>query len=74
MIDVSPLISLPAALIGFITVLLIARAGVEAYVYYSEKQKKSPQELGGVQASRQAQLSASKKVIQRYYNKYSRGA
>lgn len=66
MIDVSPLISLPAALIGFITVLLIARAIVEVYVYYSEK-KKSPQELGGVQAS-------DNKAIQRYYNKYSRGA
>lgn len=60
--NATPLISLPAFIIGFIAVLLIARAIVEALVYYSE-QKKRPQELGRVPAS------ASQKAIQRYYNR-----
>lgn len=64
MIDTAPLISLPAFIIGFIVLPLVG-AGIAEYIVF--KQNKSPQELGGVQAS-------DNKVIQRYYNTYRKGA
>lgn len=70
--SVTPMMSLSTFIVGIIAVLLAGRAIVELSELFEKR--KSPQELGGVQASRQAQLSASQKAIQRYYNTYRKGA
>ena len=70
MIDVEPVMSLSTFIIGFLALLLIARAGVEVYVYYSEKKKKSPSNRGNDRTSRRT----TNEAVRRYYNTYRKGA
>lgn len=65
--SIKPMMSLSTFMVGFIIVLLAGRAIVELADIYGKK--KSPSNRGNDRTSRQAQLSASQKVIQRYYNR-----
>lgn len=72
MINVEPLISLPAFMFGFLAVLLIGRAIAEVFAYYSEQNKRLPSR--GNDRAGLRRLSPSQKTIQRYYNTYRKGA
>lgn len=62
--NIEPLISLPAFVLGFLLISLVARVIVEVYLY---RQKKSLQS-GATLSRRQARTS--QQAIQRYYNRY----
>lgn len=69
MIDVEPLMSLSTFIIGFLAVLLIGRAIAEVFVYYSERQNKSPSNRGDRTSRR-----TTNEAVRRYYNTYRKGA
>lgn len=72
MVDITPLISLQAFIIGFIVVLLIGRAGVEAYEII-----KARQNCGKCSARTAHNPAGDKRInptLQRYYNTYRKGA
>lgn len=64
MLDVYPLISLQAFIIGFIVVLMSIALFADIYVSKQEKARRT----------RQRPASANKKAIQHYYNTYRKGA
>ena len=71
MIEVLPMMSLSAFLVGLLLFLLMGRAIVELYL---SKQKKSPRDCWRNPAGKRRRLSPSQKTIQRYYNKNIKGA
>jgi len=58
--NIEPLISIEAFIVGFIVFMIVARIGVDIYVKYSDK-KEARESL--------ARSASDNKAIQRYYNR-----